>query len=240
MYSFPAGMSVMMDALAQGLGNGLKLGTPATRLSRSGDEWAVHTERGVWRTPRVVVATPPHVAGSLLSEVAPAASERLLAVPMSAVAVVHMMGRDRTGLPEGFGVLNPRTEGVRTLGTLFLPSHIPGRQPEDRWVLTSILGGATDMKLPERSDEELTAIALADVERVTGFVPRTERVRVHRKLKGIPQLRVGHAARMREVMATLDSLGGLALAGNYTVGVSIEHAAQSGVAAARALMGEAP
>jgi oxygen-dependent protoporphyrinogen oxidase len=236
LWTFRRGLGAFTGALAARLGDDLALSAPVDAVVREADGWAVRSGERAWRAPQVVIATPPQHAAPLLRPVAPAAADALGAMPLSPVAVVQLLGTGREGLPQGFGALVPRGEGVRTLGVLFVGNHVPGRMPEDRWVLTCFLGGATDPGLLDLSDDEIVTIAKADVRTVTGFDAAAAEARVVRHRAAIPQMRHGHLQRVADARAALAATPGLHLAGNYVFGVSVEHAASSGAEAAAAVL----
>jgi protoporphyrinogen/coproporphyrinogen III oxidase len=109
----------------------------------------------------IVVATPTSEAGELLAGVEPRFASLLGQIEYASVAQVCMGYRseqirgaaanraNRSGLPNGargFGFLVPRTENLRTLGTVFNSSLFP-----DRFLLSSIEGSSTENLSAENS-----------------------------------------------------------------------------------------
>jgi protoporphyrinogen/coproporphyrinogen III oxidase len=109
----------------------------------------------------IVVATPTSEAGELLAGVEPRFASLLGQIEYASVAQVCMGYRseqirgaaanhaNRSGRPSGargFGFLVPRTENLRTLGTVFNSSLFP-----DRFSLSSIEGSSTENLSAENS-----------------------------------------------------------------------------------------
>jgi oxygen-dependent protoporphyrinogen oxidase len=122
----------------------------------------------------------------------------------------------------GFGSLNPRTEGTRTLGTLWSSSLFPGRCPEDYNLLLNYIGGSRDVSLAGLSDEEI----IGEVDKGCREVllkpdaPGPKVIGMKIWPTAIPQYELGHL----ELMAKLDTLekkvDGLWICGNYRTGVA--------------------
>lgn len=190
----------------------------------------------------VVVALPAYGAAEVLESLYPAAAHRLAAIEHPHVAAVGL-GYDRAAISHdlrGFGLLVPSRHPLPgapwVLGVLFPSSIFPGRAPTGKASLVVMLGGTRAPEAGDASDQGLAEQAIAAVRRVLGASGRPETVSVIRHRRAIPQVTPGHAKRMAQVQADVQSMPGLVLAGNYLAGVSVEASVGSGFAAASRLL----
>jgi oxygen-dependent protoporphyrinogen oxidase len=178
----------------------------------------------------IVLATPAYSAAALLANSRPGLAELLAGIfyaPLATIALAfrsHQIGRAL----DGFGFLAPRKEGLRTLGTVWNSALFPGRAPHGIAVLTSFIGGATDLAITKQPDQELLEIVVREnsaVLKITG--PPVEHA-VFRYPRALPQYVMGHSQRISAIAAETARAPGLFLTGNYLAGPSIgdcvEHA----------------
>ena len=185
-----------------------------------------------WRS-RLVLAVPPAEAGKLLAGLDAELGVQLGRIPMAPVAVVHMgYPAGARQVPDGFGFLAPRGEGVRSLGVLFPSRLFEGRAPEGGDLLAGFVGGVLDPAALDLEDEALLAVVRSDLVKLIGLETAPAIVRIFRYPHAIPQLTLGHTDRMTNIEARLGRLPGVALAGNYLRGVGMKDAVISGFEAA--------
>jgi len=128
----------------------------------------------------------------------------------------------------GFGMLIPKIEGFKILGTIFSSALFPNRAPEGHVTLTSYIGGERYPELAALPPEKLYELVLADLRVLLGV--RGEPVFKHAAffLKAIPQYNVGYG-RFRELMKKVEvDAPGFFLAGHYRDGVSLSDSILSG------------
>jgi oxygen-dependent protoporphyrinogen oxidase len=218
--------------------------------------WARAAVRSVSRTPegfsltvqgaetvsaaQVIVAAPGPRVAPALEGLVPGAARVLAAIPFASSATV-LLGYRREDVAhplDGYGMVVPQTEGLRTTALSFVSTKFPHRAPENRVLLRGFLGGVRDPGVMKLGDEEMVATVKRDMAGVLGLRGEPVMTRVFRWPEGTPQLEVGHLARMAAVEEEVASVPGLHLtgAGIRSTGIpdSVADGTRAGEAAAEA------
>jgi oxygen-dependent protoporphyrinogen oxidase len=229
--TFRDGNETLIKALAASLGPALRCGVEVTGIQQGGAGIPQAVEKFVVEAKtadgaetiladRLVLATPTHVAAMLLdSEVAAPLGE----IEYAPIAVVSLgyQKQDVGHSLEGFGFLVPRSEGLRTLGTVWNSSLFPNRAPQGSVLLTSFIGGATDPQAVSLSADEVSAIVHREISPLLPIrnQPTFSNVEIYQR--ALPQYNIGHAARVSHLRQKSSSLLNLKLVGNYLCGPAI-------------------
>jgi oxygen-dependent protoporphyrinogen oxidase len=216
--SFMEGMETLPKALARDLD--VRYGVGDTQVRRG---WRVDFRGESVKAGAVVVAVPAHVGAGIVGDLDSELVRLLSSVSYApiVVAALSISESQREAPLNGFGFLVPRTEGLRTLGTLFNSSLFPRRAPAGRALLTSFLGGALDAEILGWPEARVWEIVNAELKRVLGIRGETRSLRLFRYEKAIPQYSLGHRVWRESVRRRLEGLPGLFLTGNYFDGVSV-------------------
>jgi protoporphyrinogen/coproporphyrinogen III oxidase len=227
--SFRRGLSTLTEALARDLGASVRTGVSVAKLvskdSKRGFE--IHAvENGKDETIQaaaVVLATPAYVSAQFVQQLSSQASQLLSGIPYApvAVAAAGYYKKQFSRQPDGFGFLIPRKEKMRTLGTVWNSSLFPGRAPDDRVVMTSFLGGATDPATTQKPEDEIASIATAENRRILQIngAPIVSATWTH--AKALPQYNLGHGHIVEGLREAQAQLHGVFFAGNYLEGPAI-------------------
>jgi len=231
MFSFDEGLQVLPDGLAAQLGGSLKLDVPVTKLVSADGHWTVVTAGGEAKHDAVIYCGTAHQLAELLVELPARVDLKIFSDVRYAPVASVVLGFRRADVAhplDGFGMLVPGIEKTNILGTIFSSSLFPDRAPADHVVLTSYLGGERHPELASRPEDELVALALADLRSLLGV--RGEPVFRHLALypKAIPQYNVGYGKFKAMIDAIELKASGLFFAGHYRDGVSLGDSIVSG------------
>ena len=249
--SYKRGLSTLPNAIHKNLGDDVvKLEWKLTKVEKDGDTYVVtfDTPNGEETvTAKAVVSTiPTHAMGSSLEPVLPGSTdlftkERKIVnrqgvyyPPVAAVTLAYPKNTFRDvelsndfgnlqNLP-GFGLLNPRTEGVRTLGTLWSSSLFPGRCPKDYNILLNYIGGSRDPEIGTMEEEDVIAAVDKDLRKMLlqSNAPEPKVLGIKVWPTAIPQYELGHLELMKELESMESNVegGGIWVCGNYRSGVA--------------------
>ena len=145
-------------------------------------------------------------------------------------AVVLGFRREDVAHPAcGFGMLIPKIEGFKILGTIFSSALFPNRAPAGHITLTSYIGGARYPELGLLPPEKLVEATMADLRTLLGVKGQPVFTHTRTWPKAIPQYNVGYG-KYRQMLTDLEaSSPNLFFAGHYRDGVSLGDSIVSGV-----------
>jgi oxygen-dependent protoporphyrinogen oxidase len=228
-FSFDEGLQVLPDTLAAQLD--VKLNAPVTKLIKVGEAWRITTPDGefdhsaviycgtAYRLAELSICAEKPLDLSLFSQIryAPVAS------------VVLGFRREHVAHPcQGFGMLIPKIEGFKILGTIFSSALFPNRAPAGQVLLSSYVGGERYPELAGRSPDELVMLTCTDLAALLGVKGRPVFRRTAFYPRAIPQYNLGYG-RFKERLNEIESNArGLFFAGHFRDGVSLGDSIVSG------------
>ncbi len=256
-FSFDEGLQVLPDTLREHLGEAVRLNTTVTRLTEMPERrtypaadgqgaalpdesgapggWTLHLrERGQQARAEhcaVVCACPAFK----LAELEVQSTERLhfntfaeIRYPPVASVVLGFRREDVAHPCEGFGMLIPKVEGFKILGTIFSSSLFPNRAPAGHLTLTSYVGGERNPELASLPPEKLFALTCEDLRVLLGVRGKPTFQHSVFYPKAIPQYNVGYG-RFRGLMTDIEGKApGLFFAGHYRDGIALSDTIVSG------------
>ena len=206
----------------------VRLSNAVTTLTRDGEGWMVNG--GAF--DGVMCALPAHVARELLQPIAARLSE-LVTMEASSAVIIALAFAEGFVLPRGFGVLVPAGEASALLAATFVDQKFPGRVPDGARLLRAFFGGEQAIAMAAMPDDQIAEIALSELEKLLGKLPKPLFTVVRRWPRSLPQYEVGHLERMAEVAALVAEIPGLWLLGNAYRGVGLPDLIRESRAAAR-------
>jgi protoporphyrinogen/coproporphyrinogen III oxidase len=222
--SFKSGVDLIVQRLGGRLQSAIRKNRRISWIRRNEESWEIADQTGLKvRARKVVIACPTYAAAEFIRDFDGELAEAFQSIPYAPIIVVAT-GHKREDILhplDGFGFLIPRTQGLRTLGSIWTSSIFSDRAPEGFVQFRSMLGGAGDPSVLELSDEQLWNTLRAELDPLIGIKNDPAFMRIYRWEQGIPQFKLGHRERRARIEQRVSSHPGLFIAGNAYYGVGL-------------------
>lgn len=233
--SFDLGLQVLPETLATALADSLRLNTRVTRATQTRSGWTLElSESGeavrAEHSTVLFCGTAYRLAELRLETADPIRLDGFSEIryPPVASVVLGFRREDVEHSCRGFGMLIPRVEGFKILGTIFSSSLFPNRAPAGHLTLTSYVGGERFPELAGLPPEDLFALTCEDLRVLLGVRGKPTFQHSVYYPKAIPQYVVGYG-RFRTMMSDIEARApGFFLAGHYRDGISLSDSIVSG------------
>jgi protoporphyrinogen/coproporphyrinogen III oxidase len=247
--SLRSGISTLVDALAQRLGETVRRGGEVVALERI-DGGGAPERRPRWRVvmaegaaleaDAVICALPAYRAAPLFETHAPALARALGTIGYASAAVVNLAYResDFPHAPRSFGFVVPAIERRGIIAASFTSLKFAGRAPAGTILVRGFVGGAMQSELMALDDAAMAAVVREEFQALLGVDSAPLWAQVNRWPDSMPQYAVGHHGRVAEIERAAAALPGLELAGAALRGVGIPDCVLGGERAAQAVFAE--
>ena len=235
-FSFDEGLQVLPDTLAGQLGEAVKFNTAVNKITKTATGWTVHAQTATGGTLEehdavIFCGTAPKLAELKVESATSVALSSFSEIryPPVASVVLGFRREDVAHDCNGFGMLIPKIEGFKSLGTIFSSALFPNRAPAGHHTLTTYVGGERYPELALLPEDKLVELVCADLKTLLGLrgLPTFRHVVVYPR--AIPQYNVGYG-RFKELMTKIEAdAPGFFLAGHYRDGVSLSDTIVSGI-----------
>lgn len=226
------GINRLVQALADGIvtaGGRIASATLVRELHRTPEGWRVvtgpTTDPVALDADVVVLATPAAPTARLLSDHAPRAASALGSIEYASMAVVTLaLPTEQVRPLPGSGFLVPAVDGRTIKAATFSAAKWAwvADASSEVTLLRASIGRAGEVAGLQREDDELRAVALAEVGEALGrTLPEPVDSHVRRWGGGLPQYDLGHTDRVAAARDDVAGLPGLEVTGAAYDGVGI-------------------
>jgi oxygen-dependent protoporphyrinogen oxidase len=222
-----SGLGALPEALAKASDADVRTSAMVRDLDRTPAGWRLTlgsaADPEYLQADAVILAIPAAPAARLLSRTVPAASSALNDIPYASMAIITLAFRAEDFPAQGgSGYLVPAVDGKAvkavTFSTVKWP-HLTRHAPVH--IVRCSVGRIGEVAVLQRDDEDLAALAAAELAAATGLAGKPIAHRVTRWGGALPQYNVGHLDRVERVRAAVRLQPGLAVAGAAYDGVGI-------------------
>jgi protoporphyrinogen/coproporphyrinogen III oxidase len=226
--TFRGGLGALPAHLHESLDGRIALGTSVERIveHRDSRSCSIHLADGRLEARHTIIAADLGAAATLMAGIprlAPLSTPLAQTMRAGLAVVAITVPQKAVGHSlSGFGYLNKPSLGRPVLGCMFRSSIFPHTAPPGTALLSAFLGGMLHRGIMMLEDDELLALALAELRERLSMPPDVQPLdcMIHRWPRAIPQFHVGHHA-LRSRVHEATSSGPISILGNYLGGLSL-------------------
>ena len=234
--SFKQGLSVLTDTLLRAIPEvKINLNSNVKEISNTNGKWLINTDKGdLSEADAVIISGPAYISSHLIKSTDEVLSNLLGRIEYESSVVVNLVYEKKycAGLPEGFGVVIPRTENMGLIACSFTAHKFNGRAPADKEIIRCFLGGAFNRGIIDLNDKEIMEILQKEMKILFNIESPPVKSYIYHYPGSMPQYTVGYMDLMDNIKRELQKHNSLALSGNAYGGVGIPDTIKSGIDAA--------
>jgi protoporphyrinogen/coproporphyrinogen III oxidase len=226
------GLGSLPEAVAKASGADVRVNAMVRALQRTATGWRLTigsaADPEYLDADAVILATPAAPTARLLKGTASAAAAQLEQIPYASMAIVTLAFRaEDFPAQQRSGYLVPAVDGRAVKAATFSTVKWPhlAKAAADAGspvhIVRCSVGRSGDVAVLQRDDDDLAALAAAELADSIGITARPVAQRVTRWGGGLPQYNVGHLDRVARIRAAVAAQPGLAVAGAAYDGVGI-------------------
>jgi protoporphyrinogen/coproporphyrinogen III oxidase len=225
------GLGALPEVVAKASGADVRVNAMVRELARTATGWRLTigsaADPEYLDADAVILATPAAPAARLLKGPAGEAAGELERIPYASMAIITLAFR-AGDVPEQqrSGYLVPAVDGravkAATFSTVKWPHLARAADPKNPvHIVRCSVGRSGDVAVLQRDDDDLAALAAAELAESIGITAQPVAHRVTRWGGGLPQYNVGHLDRVARIRQAVSEQPGLAVAGAAYDGVGI-------------------
>ena len=147
----------------------------------------------------VIISTPPATYTQWFKDDAGFDFLRSMEQSSCAIAIMSFDKSTFDGDLKGSGLLITRNTNTPLTACTILNQKWPQTTPDDKVVLRVFIGKSGNDVVERLSEEELSELAVKEIQHIMGFSAKPEWVRINRLIHCMPQYNVGHRAGIKAV-----------------------------------------
>ena len=165
----------------------------------SSDDVTANADKVTTNADHMIICTPPATYNQWFKDDAGFDFLRSMEQSSCAIAIMAFDKSTFDGELKGSGLLITRNTDTPLTACTILNQKWPQTTPDDKIVLRVFIGKPGNDVVEHLNDEELSELAVKEIQRIMSFSTQPEWVRINRLIHCMPQYNVGHRAGIKAV-----------------------------------------